>query len=83
MFWAVFFKQECYRGKLFFSLPIFNKAGFQIVPATQNPVETSEKVIMPLYKFLVDFQLENCVQNCSRVVAEGSWKAQESEANGS
>lgn len=47
-------------GYVFYSLPIFNEAGLWAAPATRDPVEASEKVIMPLCKVLLDFHLENC-----------------------
>lgn len=53
---------------MFFSLSAFNKAGFQTLPATLDPAETSEEVIMPLCKVLVEFHLQNCCvkfQSCS------------------
>lgn len=58
MFWTVFCKQQYYKETCF-SLCIFNKAGFQTVLATQDPVETSEEDMMPLYKLQVDFHFES------------------------
>lgn len=45
------------RDVTFFSLSVFNKAGFQTVPATLDPAETSEEVYYAFVKSSGGFSL--------------------------